>query len=414
MLNAFTGVFLAALGAALAVRLWLTARQVRHVRAHRAAVPAAFADTIPLAAHQTAADYTVAKSRLGVIDVLLDAAILLALTLGGLLQLVVEQWSRLLPVESLWHGVAVILTVLLGRGLLQLPLSAWRTFVIEQRFGFNRMTPALFVADLVKQTLVGAALGVPLLLAVLWLMREAGELWWLYAWLLLVAYSLFLQMIYPAAILPLFNKFSPVDDPALAERVKKLLARCGFRSKGLFVMDGSKRSAHGNAFFTGFGAGKRIVLFDTLVARLGHDEIEAVLAHELGHYRLHHVVKGMALSWAMSLALLALLGLLAREAWFYQGLGVQAQSQGIAVLLFLLVLPEFTFFLQPLMSLFSRKHEFEADRYAMEHAAANDLSSALVKLYKDNASTLTPDALHSAFYDSHPPAAIRIARLRTA
>jgi STE24 endopeptidase len=384
------------------------------VRAHRAAVPAAFADTIPLAAHQTAADYTVAKSRLGVIDVLLDAAILLALTLGGLLQLVVEQWSRLLPVESLWHGVAVILTVLLGRGLLQLPLSAWRTFVIEQRFGFNRMTPALFVADLVKQTLVGAALGVPLLLAVLWLMREAGELWWLYAWLLLVAYSLFLQMIYPAAILPLFNKFSPVDDPALAERVKKLLARCGFRSKGLFVMDGSKRSAHGNAFFTGFGAGKRIVLFDTLVARLGHDEIEAVLAHELGHYRLHHVVKGMALSWAMSLALLALLGLLAREAWFYQGLGVQAQSQGIAVLLFLLVLPEFTFFLQPLMSLFSRKHEFEADRYAMEHAAANDLSSALVKLYKDNASTLTPDALHSAFYDSHPPAAIRIARLRTA
>src|SRR5690348_16291527 len=335
MLNAFTGVFLAALGAALAVRLWLTARQVRHVRAHRAAVPAAFADTIPLAAHQTAADYTVAKSRLGVIDVLLDAAILLALTLGGLLQLVVEQWSRLLPVESLWHGVAVILTVLLGRGLLQLPLSAWRTFVIEQRFGFNRMTPALFVADLVKQTLVGAALGVPLLLAVLWLMREAGELWWLYAWLLLVAYSLFLQMIYPAAILPLFNKFSPVDDPALAERVKKLLARCGFRSKGLFVMDGSKRSAHGNAFFTGFGAGKRIVLFDTLVARLGHDEIEAVLAHELGHYRLHHVVKGMALSWAMSLALLALLGLLAREAWFYQGLGVQAQSQGIAVLLFL-------------------------------------------------------------------------------
>jgi len=414
MLNAFTGVFLTALGAALAVRLWLTARQVRHVRAHRAAVPAAFADTIPLAAHQTAADYTVAKSRLGVIDVLLDAAILLALTLGGLLQLVVEQWSRLLPVESLWHGVAVILTVLLGRGLLQLPLSAWRTFVIEQRFGFNRMTPALFVADLVKQTLVGAALGVPLLLAVLWLMREAGELWWLYAWLLLVAYSLFLQMIYPAAILPLFNKFSPVDDPALAERVKKLLARCGFRSKGLFVMDGSKRSAHGNAFFTGFGAGKRIVLFDTLVARLGHDEIEAVLAHELGHYRLHHVVKGMALSWAMSLALLALLGLLAREAWFYQGLGVQAQSQGIAVLLFLLVLPEFTFFLQPLMSLFSRKHEFEADRYAMEHAAANDLSSALVKLYKDNASTLTPDALHSAFYDSHPPAAIRIARLRTA
>ncbi len=414
MLNAFTGVFLTALGAALAVRLWLAARQVRHVRAHRAAVPPAFADTIPLASHQTAADYTVAKSRLGMVDVLLDAAVLLVLTLGGLLQRVIEEWSRLLPVESLWHGVAVILTVLLARGLLQVPLSAWRTFVIEARFGFNRMTPGLFIADLVKQALVGAALGVPVLLAVLWLMREAGERWWFYAWLLLAAYSLFLQMIYPAVVLPLFNKFSPLEDPALAERVRKLLERCGFRAKGLFVMDGSKRSAHGNAFFTGFGAGKRIVFFDTLLARLAPDEIEAVLAHELGHYRLHHIVKGMALSWAVSLALLAVLGLLESEAWFYQGLGVQSQSQGIALLLFLLVLPEFTFFLQPLMSRFSRKHEFEADRYATEHAAAGELVGALVKLYKDNASTLTPDPLHSAFYDSHPPAAIRIARLRTA
>lgn len=414
MLNAFTGVFLTALGAALAVRLWLAARQVRHVRAHRAAVPPAFADTIPLASHQTAADYTVAKSRLGMVDVLLDAAVLLVLTLGGLLQRVIEEWSRLLPEESLWHGVAVILTVLLARGLLQVPLSAWRTFVIEARFGFNRMTPGLFIADLVKQALVGAALGVPVLLAVLWLMREAGERWWFYAWLLLAAYSLFLQMIYPAVVLPLFNKFSPLEDPALAERVRKLLERCGFRAKGLFVMDGSKRSAHGNAFFTGFGAGKRIVFFDTLLARLAPDEIEAVLAHELGHYRLHHIVKGMALSWAVSLALLAVLGLLESEAWFYQGLGVQSQSQGIALLLFLLVLPEFTFFLQPLMSRFSRKHEFEADRYATEHAAAGELVGALVKLYKDNASTLTPDPLHSAFYDSHPPAAIRIARLRTA
>ena len=413
MLNAFTGVFLTALGAALALRLWLAARQVRHVLAHRAAVPSAFADTIPLASHQTAADYTVAKSRLGMVDVILDAAILVALTLGGLLQFVSDLWGRVLAPESLWHGVAVILTVLLARGLAQVPLSAWRTFVIEQRFGFNRMTPGLFVADLVKQAVVGAALGVPVLLAVLWLMREAGELWWLYAWLLVSAYSLFLQMIYPAAILPLFNKFSPLEDPALAERVKKLLERCGFRAKGLYVMDGSKRSAHGNAFFTGFGAGKRIVFFDTLLARLGPDEIEAVLAHELGHYRLHHIVKGMVLSWAMSLALLAILGLLAAEGWFYQGLGVQTQSQGIALLLFLLVLPEFTFFLQPLLSRFSRKHEFEADRYATEHAVANELVGALVKLYKDNASTLTPDPLHSAFYDSHPPAAIRIARLKT-
>ena len=414
MTHAFTGVFLAALAAATVTRLWLAARQMRHVRAHRAAVPAEFAETIPLASHQTAADYTEAKTRLGMIEALVDAAVLLVLTLGGLLQLISEQWSRLMAVESLGHGVAVILSVFLVRGAIQLPISAWRIFGIEQRFGFNRMTVRLFIADLVKQTIVGAILGVPLLLAVLWLMREAGELWWLYAWLLLVGYSIFLQMLYPAVILPLFNKFSPVEDPALAERVKKLLERCGFRSKGLFVMDGSKRSAHGNAFFTGFGAGKRIVLFDTLIARLRPDEIEAVLAHELGHYRLHHVAKGMALSWAMSLAMLAALGWLAGQPWFYAGLGVQTQSQGIAVLLFLLVMPEFTFFLQPLLSLFSRKHEFEADRYATEHAPAAELTGALVKLYKDNASTLTPDPLHSAFYDSHPPAAIRIARLRTA
>lgn len=413
MINAFTGVFLAALAAATATRLWLAARQVRHVRAHRAAVPAEFAESIPLAAHQTAADYTVAKSRLGMIEGLLDPAVLLLLTLGGVLQLIIAQWARLLTVESLWHGVAVILTALVLRGALQLPLGAWRIFGIEQRFGFNRMTVGLFIADLVKQAIVGAILGVPLLLAVLWLMREAGALWWLYAWLLVAGYSIFLQMLYPAVILPLFNKFSPVEDPALAERVKGLLERCGFRSRGLFVMDGSKRSAHGNAFFTGFGAAKRIVLFDTLVARLRPDEIEAVLAHELGHYRLHHVAKGMALSWGMSLVLLAVLGWLAGQPWFYAGLGVQTQSQGIAVLLFLLVMPEFTFFLQPLLSLFSRKHEFEADRYATEHAPVTELAGALVKLYKDNASTLTPDPLHSAFYDSHPPAAIRIARLRT-
>lgn len=413
-MNAFTWVFLAALAAATATRLWLAARQVRHVRSHRAAVPAEFADSIPLSAHQTAADYTVAKSRLGMTDMIADAAILLALTLGGLLQWLIELWARLLAPDTLWHGVAVILTVLLVRGALQLPLSVWRVFGIEQRFGFNRMTPWLFVTDLVKQMVVGAVLGVPLLLAVLWLMRGAGELWWLYAWLLLVGYSLFLQMVYPAVVMPLFNKFSPLEDPTLAEGVQKLLERCGFRSKGLYVMDGSKRSAHGNAFFTGFGAAKRIVLFDTLVARLGPDEIEAVLAHELGHYRLHHVAKGMALSWTVSLAMLAALGVLATEGWFYDGLGVSVRSEGVAVLLFLLVLPEFTFFLQPLTSLFSRKHEFEADRYAVQHAAAAELIGALVKLYKDNASTLTPDPLHSAFYDSHPPAAIRIARLRTA
>jgi len=412
MSAAFTLVFLAALAAATGSRLWLAVRQMRHVRAHRAAVPASFADAIPLDAHQKAADYTVAKTRLGMVDALLDAAVLLALTLGGALQGLSDLWARVLAPSSLGHGTALVLSVLALRGLLELPLGAWRTFGIEQRFGFNRMTVALFVADVVKHALVGAALGVPLLGAVLWLMREAGERWWLYAWALLVAYSLFLQMIYPAVVMPLFNKFSPLADAALAERVERLLARCGFRAKGLYVMDGSKRSAHGNAFFTGFGASKRIVLFDTLLARLRPAEIEAVLAHELGHYKLHHVAKGMLLSWAVSFALLAALGWLAGEPWFYQGLGVKSASLGAALLLFLLVVPEFTFFLQPAMSLYSRRHEFEADRYATRHSAARELIAALVKLYQDNAATLTPDPLHSTFYDSHPPAAARIARLR--
>ncbi|HTQ76882.1 MAG TPA: M48 family metallopeptidase [Burkholderiales bacterium] len=414
MTNVFTLVFLVALAAATGTRLWLAARQVRHVRANRGAVPAGFADAIPLVSHQKAADYTVAKTRLGMVDAALDAAILLALTLGGALQRLAGEWARMLPPQSLWHGAALVLSVLALRGLLELPLGAWRVFGIEQRFGFNRMTVALFLADLAKQALVGLALGAPLLVAVLWLMRGAGELWWLYAWALVVAYSVFLQMIYPAVVMPLFNKFSPLRDPALAGRVEALLARCGFRSRGLYVMDGSKRSAHGNAFFTGFGASKRIVLFDTLLARLQPAEIEAVLAHELGHYKLHHVAKGMALSWAVSLALLAALGWLAGEAWFYQGLGVHTASLGAALLLFLLVVPEFTFFLQPALSLLSRRHEYEADRYATRHSAARELVQALVKLYKDNASTLTPDPLHSGFYDSHPPAAARIARLRAA
>jgi STE24 endopeptidase len=414
MLNAFTWVFLAALGAALGTRLWLAARQVRHVRAHRAAVPPAFADSIPLAAHQKAADYTVAKARLGVIDVLLDAVVLLALTLGGFLQLVSEQWSRLIAAESLWHGVALIVMVLVIQSVLHLPLSLYRIFVIEERFGFNKMTWRLYLVDLAKGIVLAAALGVPLLIAVLWLMLQAGALWWLWVWAVLVVFSLVMQIVFPMFIMPWFNKFSPLEDPALAERVKGLLEHCGFRSKGLFVMDGSKRSAHGNAFFAGFGASKRIVFFDTLIARLTPAEVEAVLAHELGHYKLNHVKKGLAVGWAVTLAELFLLGLLAGQPWFYAGLGVQTQTLPVALLLFLLVAPTFGFFLSPLTSLLSRKHEFEADRYATEHAAAAELTGALVKLYKDNAATLTPDPLHSAFYDSHPPAATRIARLRTA
>jgi STE24 endopeptidase len=410
----FTLVFLCALAAAAATRLWLAQRQIRHVRAHREAVPGMFADSIPLAAHQKAADYTVAKVKLGIVDTLLDALILLALTLGGALQWLSELWQRVFAVESIWHGAALILSMLVIKGALGLPLSLYRIFVIEERFGFNRMTWKLFVTDLVKGLVVGTVLGVPLLLAVLWLMLAAGAFWWLYVWLVLVVYSLFLQMIYPAVVMPLFNKFSRLDDPALAGRIERLLSRTGFRSRGLFVMDGSKRSSHGNAFFAGFGAAKRIVLFDTLVSRLQPAEVEAVLAHELGHYKLRHIVKGMALSWGFSFALLLALGLVAGEPWFYEGLGMDTATLPIALALFLLVVPEFTFFVQPLLSLFSRKNEYEADRYAAANADAAQLVRALVKLYHDNSATLTPDPLHSAYYDSHPPAAMRIARLRTA
>jgi STE24 endopeptidase len=411
--SAFTLVFLGVLMLAVITRLWLAQRQIQHVRKHRGAVPPSFADAIPLASHQKAADYTVAKARLGIVDTLIDAAILLALTLGGALQWLGGAWQGVFAAESLWHGTAVILTVFLLKGALGLPLELYRIFVVEERFGFNRITPRLFVVDLVKQVLVGAALGIPLLLVILWLMQAAGAWWWLYAWGVLVAYSLFLQMIYPAVVMPLFNKFSPLSDAALAARVEQLLARTGFRSRGLYVMDGSKRSSHGNAFFTGFGAAKRIVLFDTLVSRLQPAEVEAVLAHELGHYRLHHVLQGMALSWAFSFVLLFALGVLAVQPWFAPGLGVQAATQPMALLLFLLVAPEFTYFLQPLLSLFSRKNEYAADRYAAEYASAAELGQALVKLYRDNSSTLTPDPLHSAYYDSHPPAALRIARLRS-
>jgi len=409
----FTGIFLAAVAAATATRLWLARRQIRHVRVHRDAVPGMFADSIPLAAHQKAADYTVAKARLGIVDTLLDMLILLALTLGGGLQWLADLWQGVLAVESIWHGSAIIVSVVLLKGILSVPLSLVRIFVIEERFGFNRMTWKLFVIDLVKGFAVGAVLGVPLLLAVLWLMLAAGPFWWLYVWLMLVGYSLFLQMIYPAVVMPLFNKFSRLEDPALAERIESLLSRTGFRSRGLYVMDGSKRSSHGNAFFAGFGAAKRIVLFDTLVSRLRPAEIEAVLAHELGHYKLRHIVKGMALSWAFSFALLLALGLLAGQPWFYQGLGMGTATLPIALALFLLVVPEFTFFVQPLLSLFSRRNEYQADRYAAANADAAELVRALVKLYHDNSATLTPDPLHSAYYDSHPPAAMRIARLRT-
>ncbi len=411
MTNAFTWIFLVALAAATATRLWLAARQASHVRAHRDAVPESFAGTIPLAAHQKAADYTVAKVRLGIAELLVGVALLLALTFGGLLERIAQAWAALAAPGGIGHGVALIVTVVVLLSAVELPLSAYRTFVVEARFGFNRMTAALFALDLLKQVLLAAALGIPLITLVLWLMERMGELWWVWVWLAWAGFNLAILLIYPTFIAPLFNKFSPLQDQALAGRIEALLARCGFRASGLFVMDGSKRSSHGNAYFTGFGAAKRIVFFDTLLARLAPAEIEAVLAHELGHFKRHHIWKRVALMFAASLALLWVLGRLIAEPWFYSGLNVATQGSATALLLFVLVVPLFTFFLQPLMSLFSRRHEFEADAYAASHSSAAELVKALVKLYQDNAATLTPDPIHSAFYDSHPPAATRIARL---
>ena len=413
MSHALTWAFVAALAAAVATRLWLARRQVRHVRAHRGAVPPAFAGSIALAAHQKAADYTVAKVRLQMAGIVLDALVLLVLTLGGLLQWLAGQWQRAFPLESIWHGTGLIVSVFALTAALGLPATLYRIFGIEQRFGFNKMTLKLFIVDGLKAMALATVLGVPLLVAVLWLMGTAGSWWWLYVWALLVGFSLFMQLIIPTFIMPWFNKFSPLQDPALAARVERLLARCGFRSRGLYMMDGSKRSAHGNAFFAGVGAAKRIVLFDTLVQRLDPAEVEAVLAHELGHYKLNHIRKSLAFSFAFTLAALFILGLLVGQPWFYEGLGVQSKTLPIALLLFILVSPAFSFFLHPLGTLLSRKHEFEADVYATHHAGAGDLERALVKLYRDNATTVTPDPLHSAFYDSHPPAAIRIARLKT-
>lgn len=414
MSNALTWLFVGALAAATATQLWLAKRQIRHVRANRDAVPGMFADAISLDAHQKAADYTIAKTQLGILEIVLGTFALFALTLGGLIDWFGARWTRFFEPESLAHGVALCASIAVLLAALELPFSIYRTFVIEARFGFNRMTPKLFILDLLKEAMLAAAFGVPLLLLVLWLMETMGEQWWLYVWIAWIAFNVLMLLIFPTFIAPLFNRFTPLQDPGLAGRIEALLQRCGFRSSGLYVMDGSKRSSHGNAYFTGFGAAKRIVFFDTLLARLAPPEVEAVLAHELGHYKLHHIWKRVALLFGVSFGLLWGLGQLIGERWFYEGLGVSNPSSAAALLLFMLVVPVFTFFLQPLSSLYSRRHEFEADAYAAAHANAPELGSALVKLYKDNATTLTPDPLHSAFYDSHPPAARRIARLKKA
>ena len=409
-----TFLFAAVLIANLLTKLWLSTRQVQHVAAHRAQVPDAFAQTISLQAHQKAADYTLAKSRVSLIDLGLDALTLLGWTLLGGLDLLNQVTLDLLGPGMTQQVVLVVSFALIG-GLIGLPLSLYQTFGIEQRFGFNNTTLALWVSDLFKGLLVGLLLGLPILWLVLWLMKAGGNLWWLYAWCALVVYQLFVMWIAPNVIMPLFNKFTPLDDASLKERVSALMDRAGFTAKGFFVMDGSRRSAHSNAFFTGFGSAKRVVFFDTLLKQLNGDEMEAVLAHELGHFKHRHILKMMLTSFAVSLAGLALLGWLSQQVWFYTGLGVIPNLNGgnsaLALLLFMLVLPLFTFFVSPLSARRSRRFEFEADAYAVTHAQAPALSSALLKLYQDNASTLTPDPWYVAFYYSHPPASQRLARI---
>lgn len=415
-LPAFSYLFLGVLAATVLVKLLLMRRQIRHVRAHRDAVPAPFAESIGLSSHQKAADYTVARMRLGRLDTLTGAAFVLALTLGGGLAALHAGLGTFLAPGGLAHGVALLAAIGVLGWLVELPFALVRTFGIEKRFGFNRMTPRLFVADTLREAALGAVIGLPLLAAVLWLMGAMGDAWWLWVWLCWIAFNLLALLIFPTFIAPLFNKFTPLADETLKSRVEALLVRCGFRSKGLFVMDGSRRSAHGNAYFTGFGAARRIVFFDTLLEKLAPEEIEAVLAHELGHFHHRHIWKRFVPLALLSLALLWLLGWLMGQAWFFEGLGVPAAQAGTAsaLALFALVLPYFTFPLAPLMSHWSRKHEYEADAYAARQTRAADLARALIKLYRDNASTLTPDPVFSAFFDSHPPAALRVARLRAA
>ncbi|MBL5976418.1 M48 family metallopeptidase [Comamonas sp. NyZ500] len=402
------------------LRVWLVSRQVRHVATHRDAVPPAFAHRISLSAHQKAADYTLAKARVSLIDITLSAAVLLCWTLlGGLDWL--NRWLLEFISPGLWQQLALLASFAVISALIELPLSLYQTFRLEQRFGFNQMTPGLWLADLLKSTLVGAIIGLPLAALILWLMGSTGPLWWLWAWGAWTAFNLLLMWIFPSFIAPLFNKFEPLADESLKSRVTRLMERCGFAAKGLFVMDGSRRSAHANAYFTGFGNSKRVVFFDTLLRQLSPGEVEAVLAHELGHFKHKHISKRMVLMFGVSLLGFALLGWLSQQLWFYTGLGVSvllgpnigvaAENNALALLLFMLAVPVFSFFVTPLMSAMSRRDEFEADAYAMQQADGAQLASALLKLYEDNASTLTPDPWYVSFYYSHPPAVDRLARM---
>lgn len=410
-MSLLTAAFLILAVAGALLRLWLLRRQAASVRSNRDAVPPAFSSVISPEDHRRAADFTLAHSRLTAIDIVIGTVLLLALTVGGGVAAIDNAWQQA-GWSGLWHGAAVIATVMLVMAIVDLPLSVWRTFRVEARFGFNRTTPRLYVVDLVRSLVLGTALGAPLLLAILALMERAGQYWWLFAFALWAAFMLVMMWAWPSFIAPLFNKFTPLEDPALRTRVEGLLARCGFASRGIFVMDGSRRSSHGNAYFTGIGRNKRIVFFDTLIERLLPAEIEAVLAHELGHFSLHHVRKRLLVSLLSAFAGLAILGQLAAWPGFYAALGVPEPSNHAALLLFILAMPVITFFLTPLGASWSRRHEFEADAFASAHANAGQLVDALVKLYRDNATTLTPDPLYAAFYFSHPPALVRIQRLQ--
>ncbi|MFW5432115.1 MAG: M48 family metallopeptidase [Methylophilaceae bacterium] len=411
MAHTLTLTFIGLLAFSTIIRIWLGNRQISHVQAHRAKVPDAFSNNISLDAHQKAADYSSAKTKLGLFEVIVQAALLFALTIGGGLQWIDTIWANSLPNHGIIRGALVITSAMLLSSLIDLPLDYYKTFVVDEKFGFNKMTRSMFFTDLVKHSFVGLLLGAPILFAALWLMQGAGEYWWLYLWVVWTVFNIVMLAVYPTFIAPLFNKFTPLADDNLKTRIESLLTKCGFKSQGLFVMDGSVRSSHGNAYFTGFGSSKRVVFFDTLLERLNTEEIEAVLAHELGHFKHHHVIKRIAMIFFISFLGLALLGWLIDQPWFFQGLGVTTASNHMALMLFMLVSPVFLFLIRPLMASYSRKNEFEADDYAAKNADANHLIEALVKLYRDNASTLTPDPFHSAFYDSHPPASARISKL---
>ena len=411
-MNTFTIVFLIALIISSSIQFWLAKRHAEHVAAHRSAVPDAFKAKVPLAAHQKAADYTLAKIKLGNIDSALGIVILLLLTLGGGINCAFNHWNTITS-SPLLAGVAAIATIFLILTVIEIPTSFYQTFVIEEKFGFNKSTVNQFVKDQFLHLGLGAAIGLPLLALILWIMDNVGSLWWLWAWGIIIGFSLLMSWLYPTVIAPLFNKFTPMDEGSLKDRIQGLLARCGFNSQGIFIMDGSKRSGHGNAYFSGLGNNKRIVFFDNLVNSLDDEELEAVLAHELGHFKCKHVVKMLIATSIMSLISLAILGWLINEPWFYSGLGVEQPSHAAALLLFLLVSSSFTFFMQPISAYFQRKFEFEADDFAANNAKATKMISGLVKLYEENANTLTPDPLYSAFHYSHPPAAIRIAHLES-